>query len=79
MGTILGLERSPGEGNCNPPQDSCLENPMDRGAWGATVHGDKRVEHNLVTKTTRFFLYIILFIYDLAALGLSCGTWDLVP
>ena len=31
--------RSPGEGNGNPLQYSCLENPMDRGAWPATVHG----------------------------------------
>ena len=31
--------RSPGEGNGNPGQYSCLENPMDRGAWQATVHG----------------------------------------
>ena len=32
-------ERSPGEGHGNPLQDSCLEIPMDRGAWWATVHG----------------------------------------
>ena len=38
-GLIPGLGRSPGEGNGNPIQHSCLENPMDRGAWGATVHG----------------------------------------
>ena len=31
--------RSPGEGNGNPLQSACLENPMDRGAWGAAVHG----------------------------------------
>ena len=37
-GSIPGLERSPGEGNGNPLQYSCLENPMDRGAWQATVH-----------------------------------------
>ena len=36
---IPGLERSPGVGNGNPLQYSCLENPMDRGAWWATVHG----------------------------------------
>ena len=36
---IPGLGRSPGEGNGNPLQYSCLENPMDRGAWRATVHG----------------------------------------
>ena len=39
MGLIPGLGRSPGEGNVNPLQYSCLENPMDRGAWRATVHG----------------------------------------
>ena len=38
-GSIPGLERFPGEGNGNPFQYSCLENPMDRGAWQATVHG----------------------------------------
>ena len=36
---IPGLERSPGDGNNNPLQYPCLENPMDRGAWWATVHG----------------------------------------
>ena len=36
---IPGLGRSPGERNGNPLQYSCLENPMDRGAWWATVHG----------------------------------------
>ena len=39
LGSILGLGRSPGEGNGNPLQYSCLENPMDGGAWKATVHG----------------------------------------
>ena len=37
-GSIPGLGRSPGEGNGNALQYSCLENPMDRGAWQATVH-----------------------------------------
>ena len=49
-GLIPGLGRYPGERNGNPLQDSCLENPMDRGAWRATVHGVTRVRHNLVTK-----------------------------
>ena len=39
MGSIPGLGRSPGVGNGNPLQFSCLEDPMDRGAWWATVHG----------------------------------------
>ena len=38
-GSIPGLGRSPGEGNGNPLQYSCLENSMDGGAWWATVHG----------------------------------------
>ena len=38
-GSILGSGRPPGEGNGNPLQYSCLGNPMDRGAWWATVHG----------------------------------------
>ena len=38
-GSIPGLGRSPGVGNGNPPQYSCLENSVDRGAWWATVHG----------------------------------------
>ena len=36
-GSILGLGRSPGEGNGNPLQDACLENYMDKGAWQVTV------------------------------------------
>ena len=39
LGSIPGLGRSPGEGNGNPLQYSCLENPRDQGAWWATVHG----------------------------------------
>ena len=39
VGLSPGLGRSPGEGSGNPLQYSCLENPMDRGAWWATVHG----------------------------------------
>ena len=39
MGSIPGSGRSPGEGNGNPFQSSCLGNPMDRRTWQATVHG----------------------------------------
>ena len=39
LGLILGSGRSPGEGNGNPLQYSCLGNPMDRGAWEDTLHG----------------------------------------
>ena len=40
VGLIPGLGRSPGVGNGNPLQYSCLENPMDRGAWWSTVHSN---------------------------------------
>ena len=46
-GSIPGLGGSPGGGNGNPPQDSCLENPTDRGAWRATVHGITRSQTRL--------------------------------
>ena len=49
-GSIPGWGRSPGEGNDNPLQYSCLGNPMDRGAWLASPWGHKRVGHDLVTK-----------------------------
>ena len=39
VGPISGSERYPGEGNGNPLQYSCLENPMDRGVWQGIVHG----------------------------------------
>jgi len=42
LGLIRGSGRSPGEGNGNPLQCSCLGNPMDRGAWQATVHGSAK-------------------------------------
>ena len=48
-GSIPGSGRSPGGGSSNPLQYSCLGNPMDRGAWWATVHGITRVGHDLVT------------------------------
>ena len=50
VGLIPGLGRSPGEGNSNPLQYSCLENPMDRGAWWATVHGGHKGGHDRAPK-----------------------------
>ena len=49
-GSIPGSVTSPGEGNGNPLQYSCLENPMDRSARQAILHGVTRVGHVLVTK-----------------------------
>ena len=50
IGSVSGSGRLPGEGNGNLLQYSCLGNPVDRGAWWATVHDYKRVEHNLMTQ-----------------------------
>ena len=52
-GLIPGLGISPGEGNGKPLQCFCLENPMDRGTWQATVHVLPRVGHDLVTPPPR--------------------------
>ena len=51
-GSILGSGRSPGEGNGKLPQHSCLENPMDRGTWGATVHGVAKSQTRLKQLST---------------------------
>ena len=50
MGSIPGSGRSPGEGNDDSLQYSCLGNPMDRGAWGLQSMGSQRVGHDLATK-----------------------------
>ena len=47
VGLIPELGRSPGEGNGNPLQYSCLGNPMDRGAWKATVYGVEKSQTRL--------------------------------
>ena len=52
IGSILDPWRSPGVGNGNPLQKSCLGNPMDRGAWWATVLGIPRVGDNLAATHT---------------------------
>ena len=53
-GSIPGLGRSPGEGNGNPLQYSCLENPMDGGAWWATVPGVAKSQTRLSDFTFTF-------------------------
>ena len=52
MGSVPGSERSPGEGKGNPLQYSCLQNPMDRGAWWATVHGTTKIQKELKQLST---------------------------
>ena len=51
-GSIPGSGRSSGDGNGNPLQYSCLENPMDKGAWGATVHGVAKSQTGLIMHAT---------------------------
>ena len=53
-----GLGRCPGERSGTPLQYSCLENPMDRGAWQATVHGVTKSQHDSVTKQLQIYLYL---------------------
>ena len=53
LGSIPGLGRAPGGGHGNPLQYSCLENPMDIGAWQATGHGLQRVAHDRVHMCTQ--------------------------
>ena len=65
-GLIVASGRSPGEGNGNPLQYSCLENPMDRGAWWATVHGVTKSRTRLSDFTFTFTYHTkILFICGL--------------
>ena len=82
--SIPGSGRSPGKGNGNPLQYSCLGNRMDRGAWRATVHGVTRVRNDLggvhthlgisdlfVTSHLYWSLYKVTFVF-LAVLSLHC-------
>ena len=48
--SVPGSGRSPEGGHSNPLQHSCLENPVDRGVWQATVHGVTRIGHDFTTK-----------------------------
>ena len=59
LGSIPGLERSPGEGNGNPLQDSCLGNTMNQGAWQATVHGVEKSWTGLNDQTTTIITNIL--------------------
>ena len=65
--SILGSRRSPGEGNGNPLQCSCLENPMDKRGWGITVHGVARGRHDLATKPPPYYtiLYYTILYYTI--------------
>ena len=57
-GSIPGSQRSPGEGNGNPVQYSCLENSMDRGVWWATIHGVRKSRTQLSNQHFHFHRYM---------------------
>ena len=82
MDSISGLGRSPGGGHGNPLQYSCLENPMDRGAWWATAHGvaksqtrlmvTEHITHLIINSTIYIYIYIYMsHIYDI----INVDTW----
>jgi len=62
-GSIPELGRSPGEGNGNPLQHSCLENPMDRGTWRAALHGISQSQTRLKQLSMHSYIYIFSQIY----------------
>ena len=66
-----GLGRSPGEGNGNPLQYSCLENPMDRGAWQATVHGVAKSCTRLKRLSPHIYMYICYLLQSPSLSSLS--------
>ena len=76
QGSIPGLGRSPGEGSGNPLQYYCLENPMDGGAWEATVHGVSksrtRLSHFTSLHTFRWASLVALLVKNLPAMW---ETW----
>ena len=59
LGLIPGSGRSPGEGHGYPLQYSCLENPMDRGAWQATIHGIIKSQTRLSNISFLFFSFMV--------------------
>ena len=60
-GLIPGSGRTPGRGHGSPLQYSCLENPMDRGAWQLTVHGVARIGHDLEMKPPHYHNFVFAF------------------
>ena len=74
QGIHPGLGRSPGGGHGNPLQYSCLENPMDRGAWWNGLWGHKELDITEVTEHSYIHTYICLFICLTAP---SLGLWNL--
>ena len=74
LGSIPGSGRSPGEGNGNPLQYSCLENPMEGGAWWTTVHGVAKSRTRLSDFTHSLIIFHIFFCYGLSQI-LNIVPW----
>ena len=74
LGSIPGSARSPGEGNGNPIQHSCLENPMDGGAWKAAVHGVAKSRTRLSDFTFTFMVYSLCAYVQFSTVSLLCLT-----
>ena len=64
VGSIPGSGRSPGGGHGNPLQYSCLESPMDRGAWRATVHGVAKTRTRLSQLSTQYSFLGLVMVLD---------------
>ena len=75
MGFISGSEKSPGGGNGNLPQYSCLENPMDRGAWWATVHKVAESDTTEWLSTQHSKKYVTLLFIHSCALSLFASLF----
>ena len=76
-GLIHGSERCPGEGNGNILQYSCLENPMDRGAWSLQSLGSQRIGHDRVANSNtimRTYLHINIYVHICMLGAQSCPT-----
>ena len=76
LGSIPGLGRSPGEENGNPLQYSCLENPMDRGAWWAILHRVAKSRTRLSDFTFWFSVNLALFSFLPFCIVLKFTSWQ---
>ena len=80
VGLIPESGRSPGEGKGNPLQYSCLENPMDRGAWRAAVHGVAGIGQDLATKQQMLMLFFMSKVHKIEGwVGKKSGFWRFQP
>ena len=61
VGLIPGSGQSPGGGNGNPLEYSCLENPIERGFWQATVHGVRKSQSDMTEATNTQHMYLLTF------------------